>query len=214
VGVRSGVWAIVVAGGSGVRFGGPKQFEVLAGRRIVDRSVSAARSVAAGVVLVVPDVSAETCSGAVPGVDVVVPGGASRSASVRSGLAAVPEAATIVVVHDAVRPLAASELFERVVVAVEAGADAAVPGVPVTDTVRRRGGGTLDRTELVLVQTPQAFSAARLRAAHADGREATDDAALVEEAGGSVVVVEGDPANLKITRPEDLHLAAALLSGP
>ena len=207
MGVRSGLWAIVVAGGSGARFGGAKQFEELEGRRVVDWSVSAAHSVATAVVLVVPDVSAETCGAA----DIVVGGGSTRSESVRAGLAVVPEGVGVIVVHDAVRPLADPDLFERVVAAVEAGADAAVPAVPVPDTVRKTGGGTLDRAELVLVQTPQAFAAAQLRRAHRDAPEATDDASLVEAVGGSVTVVEGDAHNLKITRPDDLVVAAALI---
>ncbi len=91
------------------------------------------------------------------------------------------------------------------------GADAAVPGVPVTDTLRRRGGGLVDRDELVAVQTPQAFAADRLRAVHVTEPEATDDASLVEAAGGRVVVVDGEPDNRKITEPADLAVAAALL---
>ena len=210
--VRPGVWAIVVAGGTGARFGGPKQFSELAGRRVVDHSIAAARSVAGGVVLVVPDVGA----GPECGADRVVPGAPTRSGSVRSGLAVVPASAGIIVVHDAVRPLAGPDLFEAVVAAVEAGADGAVPGVPVPDTVRRVGAdgrplATLDRSDLVLIQTPQAFSASALRAAHSRLGEATDDAALIESAGGSVVVVPGDPRNLKITHPHDLVVAEALL---
>jgi 2-C-methyl-D-erythritol 4-phosphate cytidylyltransferase len=112
-------------------------------------------------------------------------------------------------VHDAARPFAAPALFEAVVAAVRAGADGAVPGIPVSDTIKRVVGGavvaTLDRDELVAVQTPQAFAAAALRRAHADGAaEATDDAALVEATGGRVVVVPGDPANTKITLRADL----------
>ena len=95
------------------------------------------------------------------------------------------------------------------------GADGAVPGLAVTDTLKRvddvRVTSTVDRVGLVAVQTPQAFRADILRAAHASGADATDDAALVEELGGSVVVVPGDPRNLKVTGPADLMIAAALL---
>ena len=200
-----GTWAIVVAAGSGARFGGQKQFEELEGRRVVDWALVASRSVADGVVLVVP---ADHVEDGAPAADVVVIGGATRSASVRAGLAAVPADAQVVVVHDAARPFAAPALFEAVVAAVHAGADAAVPGVPVTDTVKRVVGSevvaTLDRDELIAVQTPQAFAAAALRRAHEHGAEATDDAALVEAAGGRVVVVPGDPANTKITLRSDL----------
>jgi 2-C-methyl-D-erythritol 4-phosphate cytidylyltransferase len=95
--------------------------------------------------------------------------------------------------------------------AVRGGADAAVPAVPVTDTLRRRTGGLVERDDLVAVQTPQAFRAAALRAAHAGGPEATDDASLVESAGGKVVLVDGSPTNLKLTHPADLVVAEALL---
>jgi 2-C-methyl-D-erythritol 4-phosphate cytidylyltransferase len=199
------VWAIVVAAGSGSRFGGPKQFVELEGRRVVDWALVASRSVADGVVLVVPPSHLEDEA---PAADVVVAGGATRSASVRAGLAAVPVGADVVVVHDAARPFAAPALFEAVVASVRAGADAAIPGVPIADTVKRvvdgRVLGTLNRDELVAVQTPQAFAADALRKAHAGGGEATDDAALVEAAGGRVMVVPGDPANAKITFRTDL----------
>ncbi|HEX2119643.1 MAG TPA: 2-C-methyl-D-erythritol 4-phosphate cytidylyltransferase [Acidimicrobiales bacterium] len=199
------IWAIVVAAGTGTRFGGQKQFEDLEGRRVVDWALVASRSVADGVVLVVPADHVEDGS---PAADAVVAGGATRSASVRAGLAAVPEDAEVVVVHDAARPFAAPALFEAVVAAIRDGADGAVPGVPLADTVKRVAGSqvvaTLDRDELVAVQTPQAFTAAALRRAHTRAGEATDDAALVEAAGGRVVVVPGDPANTKITLRSDL----------
>jgi 2-C-methyl-D-erythritol 4-phosphate cytidylyltransferase len=202
------VWVIVVAAGAGRRFGTAKQYEPLAGGRVLDWSLDAARGVADGVVLVVaPDRAGD----AEPGADVVVAGGDSRSASVRAGLAAVPAAAGVVVVHDGARPLATADQFRAVIAAVRTGADAAVPGVPVDDTLRSRAGGVVDRDSLVAVQTPQAFRARALRAAHASGGEATDDASLVEAAGGKVVVVDGSPTNLKITRPDDLVVAEALL---
>ncbi len=198
------VWAIVVAAGRGSRFGGPKQFEELEGRRVVDWALVASRSVADGVVLVVP---AEHVEEEAPA-DAIVVGGATRSASVRAGLDVVPADAEVIVVHDAARPFAAPALFEAVVAAVREGADGAVPGVPLADTVKRVAGSqvvaTLDRDELVAVQTPQAFTARALRRAHAEAGEATDDAALVEAAGGRVVVVPGDPANTKITLRTDL----------
>jgi len=206
--VTHDVWAIVVAGGSGRRFGSPKQFEDLLGRRVLDWSLAAARATCDGVVAVVPPDRLE------PGAQ---PGGATRSASVRAGLAAVPATAEIVVVHDAARPLAGPELFERVVAAVGAGADGAVPGVALSDTVKRVDGGrvtaTVDRSDLMAVQTPQAFRAGILRQAHAGAPEATDDAGLVEAMGGTVVVVEGDSRNFKITSPDDLVVARALLAG-
>jgi 2-C-methyl-D-erythritol 4-phosphate cytidylyltransferase len=205
-----GVWAVVVAAGSGRRFGGLKQYEQIGGRTVLDRSVAAARTAADGVVVVL---AAENVA-AVPGADAVVSGGATRSASVRAGLEAVPVDAAIIVVHDAARPLAGPSLWASVIEAVRSGADAAICAVPVTDTLKRVHGGvvagTVDRDGLVAVQTPQAFRAAALREAHAGGGDATDDAALVEAAGGRVVVVEGSPANVKITRREDLVVAEAL----
>ena len=206
------VGAVVVAAGSGERYGAPKQYETLAGRRVLDWSLAAARHVADGIVLVV----APGREGETEPADAVVAGGATRSASVRAGLAAVPEDAEVVVVHDAARPAATPALFAAVVAAVRSGADGAIPGLPVVDTVKRVRGGhvveTLDRAELVTVQTPQAFGAAILRRAHAGGADATDDGALVEAAGGRVVVVAGEPDNVKLTNPADLaRLEAALL---
>lgn len=204
------VWGIVVAAGSGNRFGAPKQFAALNGVRLVDRAVHTAASVCDHVVVVLP--AGQEWNG--PPVTCVVAGGASRSDSVRAGLASVEPDAEIVVVHDAARPLASSELFGAVVDAVRAGADAAVPGIPLNDTVKRvaddRVTATVPRDDLVAVQTPQAFRCAVLRAAHEHGGDATDDAALVEDAGGVVVVVAGDPRNIKITAHTDLAVALAL----
>lgn len=200
------MWAIVVAAGSGQRYGRLKQFEPLLGVRVLDWSLAAARTACDGVVAVLPPDQLE------PGAQ---PGGATRSASVRSGLAAVPPGAEVIVVHDAARPLAGPSLFYRVVAAVRAGADAAIPVVAVADTIKRVSGdrvvSTLDRSTLVAVQTPQAFRAGALREAHAGDLEATDDAALIEALGGSVVTVEGDHRNFKITAPDDLLVASLLL---
>ncbi|HEX4979517.1 MAG TPA: 2-C-methyl-D-erythritol 4-phosphate cytidylyltransferase [Acidimicrobiales bacterium] len=209
-----GVWTIVVAAGTGSRFGRLKQYERLGDRRVLDWALRAARSVSDGVVLVVqPDVIARREAGA----DAVVAGGSTRSQSVRAGLAAVPPDADVVLVHDAARPLADVELFRRVLAALERGADGAVPGVVPSATVKRVGPRgqvveTLDRSTLVEVQTPQGFRARALRAAHEREPEASDDAGLVEAAGHTVVVVKGDPANLKLTHPHDLEVARALLA--
>lgn len=209
------MWLVVVAGGRGARFGRPKQFEPLAGRTVLERSVEAGRTVADGVVVVVPAGSAGEAAPSRAG-DRWVTGGTTRSASVRAGLAAVPLDAEVVVVHDAARPLASPELFEAVVAAVRRGAEGAVAALPVLDTIKRMNDGvvvdTLDRSSLVAVQTPQAFSAAALRRAHGSGAEATDDAALVEAEGGRVVAVPGEASNLKITTPQDLVVAEVLLS--
>jgi 2-C-methyl-D-erythritol 4-phosphate cytidylyltransferase len=205
------VWAVIVAAGWGERFGGPKQFSDLGGARLVDHAIATAAEVCDAVVLVVPD--ATDWQGA--DVAALVTGGASRAESVRAGLAAVPISAEVIVVHDAARPLATADLFVAVIAAVRAGADGAVPGLAVADTLKRvddvRVTATVDRVGLVAVQTPQAFAAGMLRGAHATGADATDDAALVEAIGGSVVVVPGDARNLKVTGPADLMIAAALL---
>jgi 2-C-methyl-D-erythritol 4-phosphate cytidylyltransferase len=140
-----------------------------------------------------------------PLADVVVAGGATRSASVRAGLAALPADADVVLVHDAARPYASSELWRRVLDGVRAGADGVVPCVPVVDTLREVGGSTVDRARFVAVQTPQGFAADALRRAHAGDPEGTDDASLVEACGGKVLVVDGDPDNRKITTPADLR---------
>lgn len=200
-------WAIVVAGGSGERFGEPKQYLPLGGDRVLDWSLRAAGADSDGVVLVVPP---DRTGDDEPLATVVVAGGATRSASVRAGLAAVPDDAGVVVVHDAARPVPVPDVWRRVRAEVEAGADAAVPAIPVSDTLREVGGGTVDRARFVAVQTPQAFRTAALRAAHAGEPEGTDDASLVEATGGRVVVVDGDPANIKITTRVDLHLAELL----
>jgi 2-C-methyl-D-erythritol 4-phosphate cytidylyltransferase len=202
---------IVVAGGRGERFGAPKQFLTAGGARLVDHAVAAASSVCDEVVVVLPE--GQRWDG--EPVAAVVAGGATRSASVRAGLDAIAADADIAVVHDAARPLASSELFELVIDTVRAGADAAVPAIEVADTLKRVDGDrvveTVDRDGLVTVQTPQAFRVAALRAAHATDCDATDDAALVEAAGGTVVVVAGDPRNLKVTTVADLAVANALL---
>lgn len=213
------VWTIIVGGGSGQRFGRLKQYELLDELRVIDHAWRTADMASDGVVLVVPPDDAEREGG--------VAGGATRSESVRAGLDAVPDDVDIVCVHDAARPLASIDLFERVIDAVVAGADAAVPGVAVTDTIKvidssegaRHGDdvsgvvvATPDRSTLVAVQTPQAFRAHRLRSAHAAGGEATDDAALIEAFGGRVVVVDGEAANRKITTPDDLDWTRAQIA--
>lgn len=206
-----GVGAVVVAGGRGDRFGGPKQFLDLGGCRLVDHAVRSCRAVSDEVVVVLP----EGTSWSGPRVDAAVAGGATRAASVRAGLAALSDAVEVVIVHDAARPLASRAVFDAVLDAVRAGADGAVPVLAVTDTLKRVAGRrvvtTVERTGLVAVQTPQAFRAAVLRAAHARGADATDDAALVEATGGTVVTVPGEVTNFKITEPADLELAAAVL---
>ena len=140
-----------------------------------------------------------------PLADVVVAGGDTRSASVRAGLAALPPDAGVVLVHDAARPHASKDVWQRVLDGVRTGADAVVPCVPVVDTLREVDGTTVDRSRFVAVQTPQGFRVDALRRAHAGDQEGTDDASLVEATGGKVLVVDGDPGNRKITTPDDLR---------
>src|SRR5580704_15481639 len=166
------VAAVVVAAGQGQRFGGPKQFAVLNHDTVTAHSVRAARSVAERVVLVVPP----NYQGNGEGADVVVVGGLTRAASVRAGLEECGDA-DVIVVHDAARPMATPSLFASVVDAVQSGADGAIPGLPIADTVkriRRDGDATVvvateGRDELMTVQTPQAFAREVLARAHAAG---------------------------------------------
>ena len=217
------VWAVVAAAGDGRRLGHerPKAFVKLGGRPLVAHAIELfeAHPRVGGIVVVVPEEWEEPTSLladelAAGKVAAAVAGGPTRPLSVAAGLAEVPAAATAILVHDAARPFASAELVDRVLDAL-AGADGAVPGIPVADTVKRVGAGavieTLDRSELRAVQTPQAFRAEALRRAYAGSGDeisaATDCAQLVERSGGRVVVVEGEPENAKITGPEDLARA-------
>jgi 2-C-methyl-D-erythritol 4-phosphate cytidylyltransferase len=209
-------WTIVVAGGSGTRFGSTKQFELVGADRVIDLACDVARRSSDGVVVVLPS-AVDVERWRAEHTDVAVVGGATRSESVRAGLSAVPAEAEIVCVHDAARPLASAELFARVVAAVRAGADGAVPAVAVTDTVKvvdHEGVvvSTPERSSLVAVQTPQAFRASTLHAALALGVDDTDDAAAVERHGGRVVSVAGEPWNRKITERDDLDWVRAWLA--
>ena len=202
------IWTIVVGGGSGRRFGAPKQYEWLGDERVIDISRAVAERASDGVVVVVPADDVEREHG--------VAGGATRSESVRAGLTEVPATASIICVHDAARPLASEALYERVIGAVIDGADGAVPGIGVADTIKFVADGvvtsTPDRDTMVAVQTPQAFRSGALREAHREGGGSTDDAALVENYGGTVVVVRGEERNRKITRLDDLVWARHQIS--
>lgn len=198
------VAGIVVAAGRGTRFGGPKHIADLAGEPLWRRARDSLLEGGCEYTVVVADL---------PG---AVPGGERRRDSVAAGLRALPGDVEFVLVHDAARALAGPGLAKAVIARLRVGdCDAVVPVVPVRDTIKQVDGeavtATVDRTDLVLVQTPQGFRAAVLRAAHAAGSEdASDDAVLVERAGGRVVTVPGEITNFKITYPDDLRLAEAL----
>ena len=216
----SSTWAIVVAAGDGSRLGAdrPKAFVGLGGRPLLAQSIDLLEDHPAvdRIVLVVPAdweepatlLADELAAGKVAA---AVPGGETRALSVVAGLDAVAAGAETILVHDAARPFATAELIDRLLEAL-ATHPAAVPAMPVTDTVKRVSDGrvaeTLDRGELRAVQTPQAFRAEALRRAYAAPadvlRDATDCASLVEAAGLEVAVVPGEAGNLKITSPDDL----------
>ena len=215
------VAVLVPAAGSGVRMeaGSPKALLPLAGEPLLVhavRGLRAAPSVGPIVVAAPPDRVADVTDLLSSYDVIVVPGGVERQDSVRGALAALPADVELVLVHDAARALAPPGLVEDVVAALVAGADAVVPVVPVTDTVKRVEGdrviSTVDRSHLRAVQTPQGFRRSVLEEAHAqDHAGATDDAALVERLGRTVLTVPGDADAFKVTRPFDLLVAEAVL---
>jgi 2-C-methyl-D-erythritol 4-phosphate cytidylyltransferase len=218
--------ALIVAAGRGERLGSarPKALVTLAGKPMLEWSVAALRAVAAvqEIVVALPGDELD----AAPAGTIAVAGGAVRSDSVRRALAAAGPAGPAgpgdpVIVHDAARPLASPGLFERAVAELEqTGADAVIAATPVADTVKETDGRvvtrTVDRTRLWAIQTPQVFRRAALeRALAVDDAvlaAATDDAWLVERAGGSVVLVPSTAENFKVTTPHDLTVAELLLS--
>ena len=221
----SGVWAVLAAAGSGERLGAdrPKAFARLGERVLLAESLERldASDWVDSIVVAAPAgweepviLLAEELGCAKVGA--CVTSGASRAESVRAGLAEVPEDAAAIVVHDAARPLVTETVIGRVLAPLSQGWDAAVPALPLPDTVKRVDGitvvETLDRTELVAVQTPQAFVASVLRAAFTgEVADASDCASLVERRGGRVCIVEGDPRLVKVTTRADLDLVASWL---
>jgi 2-C-methyl-D-erythritol 4-phosphate cytidylyltransferase len=222
------VWAVLAAAGRGERLdvNRPKAFAALRGRPLVAESLG--RLEASGwiesIVVVAPPgweepvilLAEELGCGKVVA---SVAGGETRGESVRLGVGEVQEAAAVIVVHDAARPIVSDEVLERVITPLSQGWDGAVPGLPVVDTVKRVApdgavAQTLARGELAAVQTPQAFVARVLRdAVGGDVASASDCASLVEARGGRVLVVEGDPRLLKVTTAEDLALVESWLAG-
>jgi 2-C-methyl-D-erythritol 4-phosphate cytidylyltransferase len=223
------LWVVIAAAGESRRMGLPdgesKQFLLLRGEPILNHSVRRLLAMAEvrGVVVVLHPSHTVRFAGQLRGFDdakplLIAEGGRLRADSVRAGLLEVPQSATAIAVHDGARPLFSRHVFERCIAAL-GEFDGAVPGVVVTDTLKRADDegcvqATVDRRSLWAVQTPQVFRAAALRDvyARADLDGATDDAALVERAGYRVGLVSSTPANVKITTPADLPLAGALLA--
>jgi 2-C-methyl-D-erythritol 4-phosphate cytidylyltransferase len=221
--------ALIVAAGSGQRLGArrPKAWVELAGRPLLGWSLESISRTASieRVVIAMPPGDAGPEAAARLGLDravELVEGGQSRSESVARALRASGED-EIVLVHDAARPLLTPELAESVIAALvgDPGADAAIAAAPVSDTIKRADGAltvieTLDRSVLWSVQTPQVFRREALRrvldAPPEQLAAATDDASLIERAGGRVIVVPSSPENLKVTTPVDLRLAELLLA--
>ncbi len=218
--------AVLVAAGDGTRLGtaGPKALVELDGRPLVAHALAGLVAARLPVVVVHPAGHAEAFARAVGDLPVAafVAGGATRTASVRRGLAALDVDVEVVAIHDAARPLTPVAVVTAALRAVTDDPDvlAAAPARPVADTLKRTDGdevvGTVDRTGLVGVQTPQVFRRAVVDAALASGDDATDDLALVERliadgrARGRVLVVAGSPWSHKITYPHDLALVEAL----
>jgi 2-C-methyl-D-erythritol 4-phosphate cytidylyltransferase len=220
------VAVVLVAAGSGERlgFGVPKALVNLAGRTIVDWSIAAfaGHPELDRLVVVAPPAATHTVATlleACPLPTAVVPGGVTRSDSVRRGLSALPDSVEFVLVHDAARPLVPSQLITDVIATLRAGSEAVIPVLPMVDTIKRVSGqlvlGTVDRSELCRVQTPQGFRLSTLRAGYAAAPElvATDDAGVVEANGTKVSTVAGDETAFKITTAYDLRLAELLAAG-
>jgi 2-C-methyl-D-erythritol 4-phosphate cytidylyltransferase len=216
------VGVVVPAAGAGVRLGPgvPKALRLLAGEPLLVHAVRRLRECPSvgPVVVAAPAAEVDDVAALVPDA-VVVAGGAERQDSVSAALIALPEEVDLVLVHDAARALVPVEVVEGVVAALRSGAQAVVPVVPVSDTVKQVDAAgtvvrTLRREDLRAVQTPQGFQRSVLEAAHrAAGASLTDDAGLVEALGVPVSTVPGSPYAFKVTTPFDLVLAEAVLRG-
>jgi 2-C-methyl-D-erythritol 4-phosphate cytidylyltransferase/2-C-methyl-D-erythritol 2,4-cyclodiphosphate synthase len=221
----TGCIALIVAAGSGTRFGGevPKQYLPLAGRAVLRHSVETFlhHPKVAGVRVVISPEHRKLYDAATTGLELLAPvaGGANRQDSVRNGLESLTQKRTSqVLIHDAARPFLNSAVIDRALAALE-DAPGAIVAVPVTDTLKRGRDGcvgeTVDRTGLWRAQTPQAFRFDEILAAHraAKGAALTDDAAVAEAAGLPMRLVMGDDDNLKITTAEDFQRAERLIAG-
>lgn len=215
---------IIVAAGTGSRFGGalPKQFCLLAGRPVLMETIDRLRSYGRGKIVIVIsspmiDFWHKLCAQYSFVSPDIVEGGSTRYDSVRNAITAYGNEAKIITVHDGARPLAGPDIMERVVSAIESGAEGVVPAIPVTDSLRRISSGgiseAVDRAMFRAIQTPQAFSGALLRKAYSlpYRPDFTDDASVAEATGASIAIVEGSPQNIKITHPADIVLAETYL---
>lgn len=213
----SDVTTIIVAAGSGSRFGGRKQFlELTPGKWMLDFAVETAGRFSTEVIVVVPVDFVDETKSRYQGVKVTA-GGSNRSESVRRALSLVNlEACRWVLVHDGARPLASEHLFLRVIEYLQNGARAVVPGLRVVDTIKRVEEGrvqeTLDREGLRRIQTPQGFELSEILMVYEGEREGSDDASLFEQLDIDVVVVEGEETNIKVTNPSDMSVAKAFLT--
>jgi len=210
--------AIIAAAGSGERFGAtlPKALISLGNRTLIEHAVAALAPIASEIVICAPAGYEKQIQELVGNEITVVTGGTTRAQSVRAGIAALTGNNKYVLVHDAARALATTKLAERVLVALENGASAVIPGLELIDTVKSvdvngHVTATPDRTTLRRVQTPQGFDLEILKKAHASGAEATDDGALVEAIGEKVLIIKGEEQALKITTPSDLATAISML---
>jgi 2-C-methyl-D-erythritol 4-phosphate cytidylyltransferase len=218
------VTAIIVAAGEGQRFGAPKQFAPLKEKPVLEWCLGCFNThvqVAEIILVLMSDIEKEEYIRRFPKITAVVTGGKHRQDSVTAGFNQIdPKKTGFVLIHDGVRPLVDHSLLSRVITATRENG-AAVPVVAIEDTVKAVEGEkvlrTVDRTKLRRVQTPQGFSYSLLKEALDRAREdnyiGTDEAALVERIGKEVVVVEGDPRNIKITTPEDIQVAEVYLEG-
>ena len=210
--------AIIAAAGSGERFGAtlPKALITLGNRTLIEHAVAALAPIASEIVICAP-AGYEKQIQELVGADItVVTGGITRSDSVRAGITALTGNNKYVLVHDAARALASTQLAGNVLAALEKGEVAVIPGLELIDTVKSVDAGghvtsTPDRASLRRVQTPQGFDLEILKKAHSSGANATDDGALVEAIGHKVLIINGEERALKITTPADLATALSTL---
>ena len=211
---------IIPAGGSGERLGAklPKALVQLAGRTLIEHAVAQMSPIADEIIVAAPKGLERTFQELLGSEVIVVTGGITRTESVNAGLRLLSKDAKFVLVHDAARPLASTDLARRIIKELQAGADAAIPGLKVADTIKRVNVDgfvtkTPNRAKLRAIQTPQGFTRETLVTAHKLNSEATDDAALVEELDIPVKVILGEDRALKITTPDDLGRAQRFLLG-